>query len=291
MNRRAEWAIILIALIWGSTFVIVKDALHSISTLLFLALRFTLATALLGLAFLGRYGRLRWNRTALLWGTILGVLVTLGFVLQTAGLRTTTASKSAFLTGLYIVLVPLLASSVYRKAPQFREWLGIFTATGGMALMTWEGNGLTMQSGDLLTIGCAVAFSGQVFLLTEAARRADMEVLTLLQVGVAAALCALAVPFLEVPRVEWNRTLIVALIVTSLLATAVTFTLQTWAQRHTTATRAALLFALEPVFGWFTAWLWAGERLGARQAAGAALILAGILLVEVKPQPAAEHPS
>jgi drug/metabolite transporter (DMT)-like permease len=291
VNRRAEWAIILIALIWGSTFVIVKDALASVSTLLFLALRFTLATAILALAFLGRYGRLRWNRTALTWGILLGVLVMLGFVLQTAGLRTTTASKSAFLTGLYIVLVPLLASSVYRKAPQTREWLGIFTATGGMALMTWEGNSFTIQTGDLLTIGCAVAFSGQVFLLTEAARRADMEVLTLLQVGVAALLCALAVPFLEAPRVEWNRTLIVALVVTSLLATAVTFTLQTWAQRHTTATRAALLFALEPVFGWFTAWLWAGERLGARQAAGAALILAGILLVEVKPQSPAEHPS
>ena len=302
MKRRAELTLALIALIWGSTFVIVKGALEDAPAAVFLAVRFTVAAGALGVFLLPQWEKIRRaGRGSWVWGTGAGIFLGAGYLLQTLGLRTTTASKSAFLTSLYIVLVPLAGSIVYRSVPQWREVSGVTVATGGMALMSWQGDTLSLNRGDWLTLGCAVVFAGHILSVGKAAEFGDTALVSLLQIVVSAVLfwgLLLGGSFLGWNGLEnawretrWTGGLVRAIVLTGLGATALTFLLQTWAQQYTTPTRASLLFTLEPVFGAFTAWLWAGETLGAVALAGAALILMGILIVEMKPAGIAGHPS
>lgn len=279
-RTRADLVLALIAAIWGSTFVIVKAALEDASVLLFLALRFSLGAAALALMF---RKRLEWGRSTVLGGSVAGLFLIVGYILQTEGLRYTTASKSGFLTGLYIVLVPLLSAAVYKIVPGWREWLGVGLAMCGMALMTLEGASLRINYGDALTLVAAVAFAAHILLLGRLAKDGSTEGLSLAQIATGAVVCWLAIPVLEQPRVEWTPRLIAALLVTGVIATAFVFAAQTWAQKHTTPTRTALLFALEPVFAALTGVLAAGEQFTGRMAWGAFLILAGILRVEMKP--------
>lgn len=283
---RAELALAAVAFIWGSTFVIVKEALADVSVFLFLALRFTLATLLL--AFWLRARLLRRAPAAWGGGALCGVLLFLGYALQTGGLQWTTASNSAFITGLYVVMVPLLASLVYRTRPRLAELGAGALATAGTALLS---GGLPAQwnRGDLLTAGCAVAFAGHILAVERYSRRMDFERLSLMQIA-AVALLAWAAAWIEPARVVWSARLWAALLATSVLATAVSFVLYTWAQGQTSAARAALIFALEPVFAGLVAWAAAGERWTAVSLGGAALILAAIVLVELKPAAAARHP-
>lgn len=279
-RSRADLVLALIAAIWGSTFVIVKAALEDASVLLFLALRFTVAAAALALMF---RRHLAWGRATVTGGALAGLFLIAGYILQTEGLRFTTASKSGFLTGLYIVLVPLIAAVVYKNVPGWREWLGVGLAAGGMALMTLEGPSLRMGYGDALTVLAAAAFAAHILLLGRIAKDGSTAGLSLAQIATGAIVCWLAIPALEQPRVQWTPRLLGALLVTGVIATAFVFAAQTWAQKHTTPTRTALLFALEPVFAAITGVLVAGENFTGRVALGALLILAGILRVETKP--------
>jgi drug/metabolite transporter (DMT)-like permease len=280
LRTRADLVLALIAAIWGSTFVIVKGALEDASVLLFLALRFTLAAAALALLF---RQRLEWGRSTVFGGAFAGLFLIAGYILQTEGLRSTTASKSGFLTGLYIVLVPLLSAAVYRIVPEWREVLGVGIAAVGMALLTLDGPSLRIEYGDALTVLAAVAFAAHILLLGRIAKDGSTATLSLAQIVTGAAVCWMAIPMLEQPRIQWTPRLIVALLITGVIATAFVFAAQTWAQKHTTPTRTALLFALEPVFAAVTGILVAGERFTGRAALGALLILAGILRVEMKP--------
>ncbi len=286
-SARAELALAAVAFIWGATFVIVKGALEDVSTFLFLALRFTLATVLLAFWLRGRLAR----RTPIAWGggLLCGVLLFLGYALQTAGLRWTTASNSAFITGLYVVMVPLLASLVYRSRPRAAELGGAMLATAGTALLS-GGLPTAWKRGDLLTAGCAVAFAGHILAVERYSRRMDFERLSLMQIAGVAALSWVAAAWMEPARIVWSARLWAALLSTSVLATALSFLLYTWAQGQTSAARAALIFALEPVFAGLVAWAAAGERWTAASLAGAAMILTAILLVELKPGAAARHP-
>ncbi len=272
----AEGGLALVALLWGATFVLVKDALNDVSTVLFLAIRFTAATFALGIVTRPKVG---------LWkgGILTGVLLFTGYLLQTLGLRSTTAAKSGFITGLYIVLVPLVSALVYRKAPHWAEMAGILLAAAGLALLTLKGAALEMSTGDLLTLGCAVAYAVHIVVLGHYSRRMDHSWLALLQIGTCGAIGLSTFWWVEPSYVRWTGRVWLALGVTSLLATALAFAIQTWAQRHTSATRAAIIFSLEPVFAWVTAFFVAGEVLTGRSVIGALLILAGILLVELKP--------
>jgi drug/metabolite transporter (DMT)-like permease len=278
---RADLALAFLAFIWGSTFVLVKNALADISTVFFLALRFG-AAALLLLAIYGLRGR-SWRLGGWRWGIALGSIVYLGFLLQTIGLRYTTPAKSGFITGLYIVFVPVLSAAVYRKTPKISEWAGVLLALAGLALLTLDLSALSMGYGDTLTVACALAFAVHIVLLGHYSKLVDSDWLALLQVGVAALLAAITLPAFETPYIRSTPVLAIAIAVTAVLATALAFWIQTWAQKHTTATRAALLFSLEPVFAWLTSFLIEDERLTSRALTGAACIFAGILLVELKP--------
>jgi drug/metabolite transporter (DMT)-like permease len=153
-----------------------------------------------------------------------------------------------------------------------------------------QGESLTIARGDLLTIGCAFAFAVHIVLLGHWAPIVGFESLSLLQIAGAAAIALIALPVVESPAVVWSPIVVTAIVFGGLVATALAFVLQTWAQQHTTATRAAIILTLEPVFAWIASWLFEGEILSARAALGALLILAGILLVELKPARSPAHP-
>jgi drug/metabolite transporter (DMT)-like permease len=280
---RADIALAFITLIWGSTFVVVKEALADSSTLLFLALRFSLATVSLAIVFRPLPSKFTGLRPLLTGGGLAGVCLFAGYVFQTVGLRYTTPSKSAFITGLSIVLVPAFAALVQRRAPHPSEALGVVTATAGMAMMTLSAESAQIEKGDLLTLLCAGAFAAHILVVGHYAPRLGFQPLTLVQIATAAVMSLASFWWVETPSIKWSPGVIAAVLVTGLLATALAFGIQAWAQQYTTPTRTALIFALEPVFAWGTSFAVAGELLSPRATAGAALILSGILLVELKP--------
>jgi drug/metabolite transporter (DMT)-like permease len=295
VNRRnAELALLLNAILWGTTFVLVKSALHEISPVLFLALRFSLATvALLALfrrAWLGRSPKApRVTRKMLAAGGMIGIFLFAGYLLQTVGLQTTTPPKSAFLTGLATVMVPLLGALVYSIKPRISELAGVLVATLGMGLMTLEGPIGSIGRGDLLTFGGAVAFAAHIVATGHFVELIGYEILSITQVGAAALAALTTFWWVETPRIEWQPLVVWAILITGLLCTALAFTIQAWAQHYTTSTRTALIYALEPVVAWITSYCIAGEGLSGRAAGGAVLILSGVLLVEVKPFNPRQH--
>jgi len=279
---RADLALAAICLIWGSTFILVKQAIADIPVLFFLWLRFVIAAAVLWIFAAARKDRPP-VRGSLRGGLLAGTFLFTGYVFQTFGLSYTTAAKAGFITGLYIPLVPVFGALIYRKAPRMSEALGVAAAFAGMALMTVAPGALRISRGDLLVACCAVAYAFHILVLAKYSKTADVAWLAALQITVAAALGALTFWWAGPVEVRWTAPVWIALGVTSLFATALAFAAQTWAQKHTTATRTALILSLEPVFAWLTSYLFAGEVLTARATAGAVLILAGILIVELKP--------
>ncbi len=279
MRARAELALAGITIIWGTTFVIVKSALADISTFLFLALRFSLAAIVLALIY-----RKAVRRAALGPGLLAGGLLFTAYVFQTLGLELTTPSKSAFLTGLSIPLVPLASSLVYRNKPRLVEVAGILVATFGMMLMTLPtvaSGPFAISRGDLLSFLCAVTFALHIVVIAHFSPIMGFESLAVIQIAVAAVAGIVLSPFAEPVRFHLTAGTVVAVLVTGLLATAVAFTTMAWAQQYTSATRAALIFALEPVVAWLTSYVLTGETIAFRGKVGAAAILAGILLVEL----------
>ena len=298
--RGAEAALAWNTVVWGATFVLVKAALNHVSPLLFLAIRFSLATGALVLIFRWRgplpHARQGASSRGSVWcpilaGGLTGSFLFAGYLFQTFGLRLTTAPKSAFITGLTSVMVPLLAALVYRNRPQVSEVAGVLVATAGLGLMTLQGAIGSIGKGDLLTFFCAIGFAAHIVTLGHFSEHVSFELLSIGQVGAAALWSLSLFWWVEKPRLEWHPILVYAILVTGLLATALAFTLQAWAQQYTTSTRTALIYMLEPVFAWTTSYFLMGEGLAGRAAAGAALILGGVILVELKPLDARLHPT
>lgn len=279
MRARAEVALIVVTIIWGTTFVLVKDALAQISTLSFLALRFSIAAVALIMIY-----RKSVRRIGLGPGLLAGCLLFTAYVFQTLGLERTTPSKSAFLTGLSIPMVPLASSLVYKTKPRLIEVIGILIATAGMILMTLGSSPAqtqwTIGRGDLLSFLCAVVFALHIVVIGHYSRLVGFESLAVLQI-VTAAVASLVFAALAGPlNFHLTTPVVVAVLITGLLATALAFTTQAWAQEYTSATRAALIFSCEPVVAYLMSRALTGETMTNRGKVGAGAILAGILLVE-----------
>jgi len=284
VNRRraAEAALIFNVIVWGATFVVVKNALLDVSPILFIALRFTLATGALLAVFRGSALPWRSWKTAGA-GALAGLFLFAGYGFQTMGLRLTTAPRSAFITGLTSVAVPLLAATVYRVKPQVSEVMGVLIATVGLAVMTLPGVLGPMRLGDLLTVCCAVGFAAHIVTLGHFSERMNYQLLSVSQIAISAILAWAMFSWVETPRLTWRPAVVWAILITGLLATALAFTIMAWAQRYTSPARTALIFMLEPVVAWITSYVTVGEGLSGRAAAGAALILGGVAMVELKP--------
>src|SRR5689334_24969509 len=280
MNR-AEIALALVALVWGATFVLVKNALADISTVLFIGLRFGIASLILAALYRARGGG--FTGQGLGAGVLVGVLLFTGYLLQTFGLKYTSLATSGFITGLYVPMVPMLSAAIYRRAPGASEWIGVTLAAIGMSFLTLQSVSLSIGLGELLTLGCAFAFAWHMLALAHFSRKLGTDWLSFIQIASCAVIGLSSFWFVEPVVLRWTPAVIVALGVTSVFATALAFWIQTWGQARTTATRAAVIFSLEPVFAWLTSWLLEGEILTGRAVAGAICILVGILLVELKP--------
>jgi len=276
-RRSAELGLFALACIWGSTFVVIKGVLRDISPLGFIAARFLVAAPVIFLIY-----RKKLNRAALWPGVLTGVLLFLGFVLQTEGLALTTPSKSAFLTGLSVAMVPFANSLVYGTRPRKFEVIGVVVASLGMALMTLPSGKFEMTTGDFLSLLCAIAFAFHFVVNGHYSSTLGFETIAVMQIGTAAVLGSLSALLTHSVQFRPSPGLAVAVVATGLLATALAFTTMAWAQQFTTPVRAALILALEPAVAWCAAWVVMGEVLTGRGKIGAGLILAGVLLVELK---------
>lgn len=272
---------LVVTLIWGSTFVLVKQSVAQFPVYAFLFLRFTIATVALLLLF-GQHLR---NLTArnLLAGGLIGLFLFGGYAFQTVGLKYTSASKAGFITGLSVVLVPVLSTVVYGRAPTRSALAGVAFATVGMAMLTLEGD-LRPGYGDLIVFGCAICFALHILAVSRFAPHGDALGLTIVQIATVA-LCSGVVSFLGEPRpaaVPAGTWLAAAF--TGLMATAFAFGVQNYVQRWTTATHTALVFSSEPVFAALFGYILAAERLAALGLLGCLLILLGMLVAEMGPR-------
>ena len=288
-RRLATFLLLAVVAVWGSTFVLVKTALADASPLLFNLLRMVIASAVL--IVVHRRSLLPLSAGTLRSGVIIGTLLAAGYQLQTVGLVRTTAIKSAFITGLVVVFVPLLSffracRPPHAPRPGANAVVGAFLAFAGLFLLStpagtpfaalWS----TINLGDLLTLGCALAFAGHLLSIARATHLRAAQLATL-QIIVATLVMALTLPLAGHIHLHLSALLIAALLVTGILATAAAFSIQTWAQQHVPATTTALLFTLEPVFALLVSLLFLAERLSTRSALGALLILAGIAITEL----------
>jgi drug/metabolite transporter (DMT)-like permease len=277
--------LVMIAFIWGSTFVLVKEALNDASPLALNSARMIVAAVLLAFFYRKKIAVL--TKPALMAGVLVGVFLYAGYAFQTSGLKLTTPSKSAFLTGTSSVLVPLFLVAIWHVRIHLWRVVGILLALVGLFLMTVPGGagGLAdfanVNLGDLLTVGCAICFTFHVIFVGRASQRFPFEQVAFLQVGTAAILMTLSTPLLEHPYFRATPTVIAAILITGVLCTAVAFSIQSWAQQFTPATHTALIFTTEPVFAWLTSFIYLHERLGLRAGAGAVLILGGVLISEL----------
>jgi drug/metabolite transporter (DMT)-like permease len=295
---------LFVVAVWGSTFVLIKSALAYATPAAFNLARMTLAFAVMAVAY-HRYWR--GIRVWQIWaGAIVGLCLAAGYQFQTIGLVSTTPSKSAFITGLVVVLVPLFSSIPGLRPPGTRppRWnafagaalafLGILLLTAPPSPAAATGANLaagllpdlsSLNIGDVLTFGCAIGFAFHCIALGHVSSRIAFQPLALLQVGFCAVFMLLSLPFIERPRIAWTPGLMAALAIAAVLATATAFSIQSWAQSILPSTHTALLMTMEPVFAWLTSFLVMGERLGLRPACGALIILAGIAITELVPQP------
>jgi drug/metabolite transporter (DMT)-like permease len=270
-------ALVVVTAVWGVTFVQVKDAVEIYPLFAFLALRFAIASLTLAAPGARRLRSLGRRGTA--QAAVLGLLLAAGYALQTAGLERTTVSGAGFITGMYVVLTPLIALVLFRARISAAAWAGVGFATIGLAMLSGIHAGSLL--GDMLVLGGSAVYSLQIVLLERYAPLYDPLALTLVEMVsalVGFGVVAAALGELDAAPTGW--TVWGALVVTGVFASALAYLVQSWAQRRTSATRTALVFALEPVFAGIFGFALAGDRLGAVGWGGCFVILLGIALAE-----------
>jgi len=276
----ADGVLLLVSAFWGTSFAIVKEALPLTTPANFLFIRFALACLLLlPLA----WARRETFSRELMWkGSLVGAFLFTAFLTQTWGLAFTSASRSGFLTGLSVILVPLLSILILRQMPGRLPLIAALLAFAGLYLLTAadQVQKLPFNIGDALTLICAVLWAGHILALGRFSPGGDtfgLAFLQLLTAGVGSLIWAVATGGLafRLPPLVYGSALYLAV-----ACTILAYLGQTWAQARTSPTRTAILLSMEPVFAAFFAWYWLGEKLGPWGWAGAGCILAGILLVE-----------
>jgi drug/metabolite transporter (DMT)-like permease len=281
-TARRYWiqlALIGVAVVWGGTFVMVKDAVESYPLYSFLGLRFAIAVLAFVAIFPRSLSRISLNTLGV--GTLAGAFLCAGYVFQTWGLQGTTASKAAFITGMFVVITPVMQAVLLRVMPKGATIGGATAAVVGLWLLSGGASG-GWNVGDTRVLMCAVAYSAHMIVLGSLGKKHDVLGLTLVQLMVTAAFCLLAAfsPWTEPFAMPVGASVWFALAVTGVLASAVAFAVQTYAQRYIPPARTALILISEPAFGGLFGWI-AGERLGISGLAGAALILVGMAVAEL----------
>lgn len=277
MNR-ADLALLLVAAIWGTTFALLRDSVRVLHPVDLMAIRFTIGAVLLVLLFRKRVFPLK--RRAVIDGAWLGLWLGAGYLTQVIGLSTISASRSAFITGTYVAVVPLVTFLLWKTRPGIAEVIGIALILAGLFAFSADA-GFSLTPGDLWTLACSVTFGIQIIVTNVVVKRNDPMAISVIQIATGAVFGWLLVagkggigtPFAQIP---WGTLLYLAV-----FATALVIALQTWALGRTTPVKATILFSLEPVFAALFAGIFFGERMTSRELMGGALILGGVAVTEL----------
>lgn len=273
-------ALVAVTAAWGATFIVVQDAVSRMPVMDFLAVRFSLAALVMIILRPGSLRGMGWlgfKRSA-----FLGLALGLGYITQTFGLQHASAAVSGFITGMFVVLTPVVSWLLLKRKTGANVWWAAALATVGLAVLSL--NGWSIGSGELLTLLCAIFFAFHIVGLGEWSSKHNVYGLAVLQISFVALICLVAAlpGGLTLPP---DSGVWAAVVITALIATAFAFVVQTWAQSLVSATRAAVIMTMEPVFAGLFAVVLAGNNLTARIFIGGALVLAAMLLTELKSKP------
>lgn len=289
MKKTADITLLFIAFIWGATFVMVQNALSFLEAHSFNAVRFFIAFLILLIVYFLFFKKDTniWSKTLLTSGFKIGIWLFLGYAFQTLGLTMTTPAKAGFITGLSVVMVPLFSMILLKLRLTLHAIIGVVAATIGLYLLTMVDSS-SFQLGDLLILLCAFSFAMQIIMTAKYARDLSALPLTIVQLCTVFILSMLsAIIFGEDISLIINPSIIlqtevwIALLVTSVFATAFAFLGQTYLQAYISPTRVALIFAMEPVFAALTSYFWIGEKLTASSIFGCLFILFGMVIAEL----------
>lgn len=270
-------ALVAITAVWGWTFLIVKTAISRMPVMDFLVLRFTVATV--AMVALRPTILCRVSRRQLWRGAVLGTLLGLAYITQTYGLRTTSAAVSGFITGMAVVFTPIVAWLLLRDVVSFKTWVAVALACAGLALLSLHG--WAFGTGELLTLACALFLAFHIIGLGRWSAQHEPYGLALIQIATVAVISLIAAApggFTLPPDAEVWRTIGM----TAVLATSLAFLVQTWAQSLMSATHAAVIMTMEPVFAGVFAVVIGGEHLTLRTIGGAVCVLAAMFIVQLK---------
>ncbi len=269
------------AIIWGFAFVVVKNSLDLIPPTWMLAFRFTIASVVLGLIFIKRMCTV--NREILIQGAVLGVFLFLSYLFQTIGCQYTTAGKNAFLTTIYVILVPFLYWIISKSPPDAYCMVAAVLALVGIGLLSLQGD-MTMNVGDVLTLICGLGYALHMIYIDRYTKIHDPVILTVLQLGFAAIFSWILAPFLDggFPAGAFEPSIVAGMLYLGLLSTMLAFLLQNVCQKYTTPNAASLLLSMESVFGVLFSVLFLGERMTPRMIMGCVLLFIAVILAETK---------
>jgi drug/metabolite transporter (DMT)-like permease len=280
MRGRANLALFVVTLIWGSTFVIVKSTLDTVSPFLLISSRFWAAALSLGVVYL-LYRPAKSNSPVVRDGILTGLVLAVGFITQTLGLMTTEAGKTAFITGLNVVMVPVFSIYLLKVKPERSAIYGVILATIGLGFLTLDKN-LSFAPGDLWVLLCAVFFALHIIITDQISPRHEVITFTLIQMITVAIVSLTISLILGYDKLIPPISALPSLLYLGVVATGVVFGLQTWAQRHTSPTHTALIFVLEPVFAAIFAVIFTNERLAGWEWFGGFMILLGMVVAETR---------
>ncbi len=288
-----EGILLFVTLIWGATFFIIKVALQNVSPILFVTIRFSFATLLL-LPFMIKVIK-KMNKEVIAGGVLLGLMYFLGFATQTVGLKYTSATKSGFITGSFILFTPFFQLMFEKKKPSGRNLLGVLFVILGLIFLSSKGSsildifqeiGSGFNIGDFFTLLCAIFYASYLVYLDIISKKQNYLPLVFLQVSVTAICGLILTLFLSLTNFEpvkfsFNNNVLFAFLYTAILATILTTTLQTKYQKIVTPTKAGIIFSFEPVFAALFAYLVINERISHFGFLGGILIFTGLLVTEL----------
>lgn len=276
---KADIGLLLVTVGWGASFLLTKNALSELPTFNFLTIRFFLAFILSSIIFLKKM--INVDKKTIKYGIILGAVLYASFAFQTIGLNYTTVSKSAFITGFNVVLVPIFSTILMKKLPNKKVIFSVLIAFIGLGLLTLNKNILETNIGDLYTFICAIIYAIYILLVGKYTLKSESIALAVIQIGVCATLCLLTSLAFENPVMPSSYNVWIDIIILSVVCTSGGFIVQSIAQRFTSPTHAALIFTAEPVFAAIFGYIVLRDMLNNKGLIGALLILTGMIIAEV----------
>lgn len=275
----ADLSLLLVAIIWGSGFIVIKKALSYIHPIYILVIRFSISAVLMGLIFWKRLKKM--NKEDLKAGTLIGLFLFMAFLTQTIGLKYTTVSKQAFITGSNVVIVPFLYWAITRKRPDNYEFIAAILCFMGVSMLSFEGS-LSIGLGEGLTMICALFFACHIVSIGNYTKEHDPIVLTIIQFAAAAVFSLIVALIFKIELGQMTKSVGLSMLYLAVVSTLIAFGIQNVAQKYTSSTHAAIILSMESVFGSLFSVLLLGELFTFKLFLGSLIVLISIITAETK---------